>query len=401
MPRKRKRPREENDYNEASNKRGRWEQERPNPWVEWFRSGRNKQLGVQDDTEGHLVYKPGDLLQGRYEVKGDLGEGTFGKVVKVVDRFEKRTVALKIIKNVQKYREAAKLEINVLVKLGKYDPSGKYQCVGMLDYFDFHGHMCIAFEMLGKSVFDFLKENNYHPYPIEQVRQMSYELCYAVNFLHKNRITHTDLKPENILFKNSSYDEKDGVRVVRNAEIRLIDFGSATFNHEHHSLIVSTRHYRAPEVIMEITWSQPCDVWSIGCIVFEMALGKTVFQTHEDREHLAMMERVVGRFPTRMARESRVKYFRRGILDWDPGSLNGQFVRQNCKPLMDNIPGEKVDDEKEDWVNMFNLIRKMFIYEPNRRLTLPEAVRHPFFDKLKGFRGKSSSYRSSGRSGSR
>jgi len=401
MPRKRKRQREEHEYNETSNKRGRWDQERPNPWIEWFRGGRNKQPGAQDDTEGHLVYKPGDLLQGRYEVKGDLGEGTFGKVVKVVDRFEKRTVALKIIKNVQKYREAAKLEINVLVKLGKYDPSGKYQCVGMLDYFDFHGHMCIAFEMLGKSVFDFLKENNYHPYPIEQVRQMSYELCYAVNFLHKNRITHTDLKPENILFKNSSFDEKDGVRVVRNAEIRLIDFGSATFNHEHHSLIVSTRHYRAPEVIMEITWSQPCDVWSIGCIVFEMALGKTVFQTHENREHLAMMERVVGRFPTRMARESRVKYFRRGILDWDPGSLNGQFVRQNCKPLLDNIPEDKVGEEKDDWVNMFNLIRKMFIYEPNRRLTLPEAVRHPFFDKLKGIRGKSSSYRSSGRSGSR
>jgi len=401
MPRKRKRQREDNEYNEASNKRGRWDQERPNPWADWFRDRRNKPPGAQDDAEGHLVYKPGDLLQGRYEVKGDLGEGTFGKVVKVVDRFEKRTVALKIIKNVQKYREAAKLEINVLAKLGKYDPTGKYQCVGMLDYFDFHGHMCIAFEMLGKSVFDFLKENNYNPYPIEQVRQMSYELCYAVNFLHKNRITHTDLKPENILFKNSSYDEINGVRIVRNAEIRLIDFGSATFNHEHHSLIVSTRHYRAPEVIMEITWAQPCDVWSIGCIVYEMALGKTVFQTHENREHLAMMERVVGRFPTRMARESRVKYFRRGVLDWDPGSLNGQFVRQNCKPLLDNIPEDKVGEEKEDWVDMFNLIKKMFIYEPSRRLTLPEAVRHPFFDKLRRFRGASSSYRSSGRSGSR
>jgi len=400
MPRKRKRQREDNEFNEASNKRGRWDQDRPNPWAEWFRD-RRKPPGAQDDEEGHLVYKPGDLLQGRYEVKGDLGEGTFGKVVKVVDRFEKRTVALKIIKNVQKYREAAKLEINVLAKLGKYDPTGKYQCVGMLDYFDFHGHMCIAFEMLGKSVFDFLKENNYNPYPIEQVRQMSYELCYAVNFLHKNRITHTDLKPENILFKNSSYDEINGVRIVRNAEIRLIDFGSATFNHEHHSLIVSTRHYRAPEVIMEITWAQPCDVWSIGCIVYEMALGKTVFQTHENREHLAMMERVVGRFPTRMARESRVKYFRRGVLDWDPGSLNGQFVRQNCKPLLDNIPEDKVGEEKEDWVDMFNLIKKMFIYEPSRRLTLPEAVRHPFFDKLRRFRGASSSYRSSGRSGSR
>ena len=78
-----------------------------------------------------MVYKNGDVLQGRYEIKCDLGEGTFGKVVKVHDRFDQKIVALKIIKNVLKYREAAKLEINVLSKLGKYDPTGKYQCVEM------------------------------------------------------------------------------------------------------------------------------------------------------------------------------------------------------------------------------------------------------------------------------
>ena len=134
--------------------------------------------------------------------------------------------------------------------------------------------MCISFEILGKSVFDFLKENNYEPYPLEHVRQMAYELCYSVNFLHRNRITHTDLKPENILFYDSSfeyetrYDERErrssSVKNVNNPEIRLIDFGSATFHHEHHSTIVSTRHYRAPEVILELGWSSPCDVWSIG-----------------------------------------------------------------------------------------------------------------------------------------
>ena len=52
--------------------------------------------------------------------------------------------------------------------------------------------------------------------------------------------------------------------------VKLIDFGSATFDWEHHSTVVSTRHYRAPEVILELGWAQPCDVWSIGCIVFEL-----------------------------------------------------------------------------------------------------------------------------------
>lgn len=89
-------------------------------------------------------------------------------------------VALKIIKNVDKYREAAKLEINVLEKLAEQDPKGKHLCVRMLDWFDYHGHMCIAFEMLGASVFDFLKDNNYNPYPLDHVRHIAYQLCYAV-----------------------------------------------------------------------------------------------------------------------------------------------------------------------------------------------------------------------------
>lgn len=42
------------------------------------------------------------------------------------------------------------------------------------------------------------------------------------------------------------------MRVLKSPEIRLIDFGSTTFDHEHHSTIVQTRHYRAPEVVMEL-----------------------------------------------------------------------------------------------------------------------------------------------------
>lgn len=49
----------------------------------------------------------------------------------------------------------------------------------------------------------------------------------------------------------------------------------------------------------ELGWSQPCDVWSIGCIMFELHLGITLFQTHDNREHLAMMERILGPVPYR------------------------------------------------------------------------------------------------------
>ncbi|XP_016838204.1 probable dual specificity protein kinase madd-3 isoform X2 [Nasonia vitripennis] len=343
---------------------------------------------VEDDEDGHLVYHSGDVLANRYKVLATLGEGTFGKVVKVKDLQMDHVMALKIIKNVEKYREAARLEINALEKIAAKDPEGQHLCVKMLDWFNYHGHMCIAFEMLGLSVFDFLRDNDFQPYPLDHVRHMGYQLCYAVKFLHDNKLTHTDLKPENILFVDSAFDlvynskktvpsKRKDVRIVKRTDIRLIDFGSATFDHEHHSTIVSTRHYRAPEVILELGWAQPCDVWSIGCILFELYLGITLFQTHDNREHLAMMERILGTIPHRMARKTKIKYFYHGKLDWDDKSSAGRYVRDYCKPLHRYLLS---DDE--DHKQLFDLIQKMLNYEPSSRITLKEALAHPFFDAL-------------------
>ncbi|XP_070524869.1 dual specificity protein kinase CLK2 isoform X4 [Cardiocondyla obscurior] len=342
----------------------------------------------EDDEDGHLIYQSGDILANRYKVLATLGEGTFGKVVKVKDLQMDHVMALKIIKNVEKYREAAKLEINALEKIALKDPEGQHLCVKMLDWFNYHGHMCIAFEMLGLSVFDFLRDNSYQPYPLEHVRHMGYQLCYAVKFLHDNKLTHTDLKPENILFVDSDYDntynnrkgflfKRRDMRRVKRTDIRLIDFGSATFDHEHHSTIVSTRHYRAPEVILELGWSQPCDVWSIGCILFELYLGITLFQTHDNREHLAMMERILGTIPHRMARKTKTKYFYHGKLDWDDKSSAGRYVRENCKLLH-----RYMLSDDEDHRQLFDLVQRMLEYEPSQRITLKDALTHPFFDSL-------------------
>ncbi|XP_070853146.1 uncharacterized protein Doa isoform X4 [Drosophila suzukii] len=367
------------------------------------RSKKTAKPVIQDDADGHLIYHTGDILHHRYKIMATLGEGTFGRVVKVKDMERDYCMALKIIKNVEKYREAAKLEINALEKIAQKDPHCDHLCVKMIDWFDYHGHMCIVFEMLGLSVFDFLRENNYEPYSLDQVRHMAYQLCYSVKFLHDNRLTHTDLKPENILFVDSDYtshynhkivsiaaicnegnpylyfpySQNREVRRVKNTDVRLIDFGSATFDHEHHSTIVSTRHYRAPEVILELGWSQPCDVWSIGCILFELYLGITLFQTHDNREHLAMMERILGQIPYRMARKTKTKYFYHGKLDWDEKSSAGRYVRDHCKPLfLCQL------SDSEDHCELFSLIKKMLEYEPSSRITLGEALRHPFFDRL-------------------
>ena len=129
--------------------------------------------------------------------------------------------------------------------------------------------------------------------------------------LHDLNLIHTDLKPENILLVNNHYQtftynrqvptstntgnrSAKNRRVLLDTDIRLIDFGSATFDDEYHSSVVSTRHYRAPEIILGLGWSFPCDIWSIGCILVEFFTGDALFQTHDNLEHLAMMESVCG-----------------------------------------------------------------------------------------------------------
>lgn len=351
---------------------------------------------VQDDSEGHLIYKESDVILERYEVVRTLGEGTFGKVVECRDLHRTReAVAVKVIKNIDKYREAAKLEINVLLKIKEKDPKGDNLCVRMLSCFDYFGHVCITFDMLGLSVFDFLKENAYHPYTMEQVRHIVYQLVKAVKFLHDIQLTHTDLKPENILFVCSDSDleydpkMKRMIRRIRCSDIRLIDFGSATFQHEHHSTIVSTRHYRAPEVILEVGWSYPCDVWSIGCIAFELYSGYTLFQTHDNREHLAMMERILGSIPYRLAKKSRTGYFWHGRLDWNYHSLAGKYVREICKPLYRYMTSETCEHRQ-----LFDLIERMLEYDPADRMVLADALRHPYFAKVVGASGDSDRDRS-------
>lgn len=147
--------------------------------------------------------------------------------------------------------------------------------------------------------------------------------CLINVVLHDLHLIHTDLKPENILLVNGAYQtftydrhipsSSQNVsrsaryrKVLLNPEIRLIDFGSATFNDEYHSSVVSTRHYRAPEIILNLGWSYPCDMWSIGCILVEFFTGDALFQTHDNLEHLAMMEAVCdGKIETDMIRKVR------------------------------------------------------------------------------------------------
>uniref|UniRef100_A0AAY5JWG1 dual-specificity kinase n=1 Tax=Esox lucius TaxID=8010 RepID=A0AAY5JWG1_ESOLU len=327
---------------------------------------RKRSRSVEDDEEGHLIYHSGLVLKARYKVVATLGEGAFGKVVECIDTSnDDERVALKIIKNIDRYREAAMSEVEVLEQMNTLDNEKTFGCVRMLNWFDYHGHICIVFELLGLSTFDFLKENSFLPFTVEQIRHMSYQIFRAVAFLHRNKLTHTDLKPENILFVNSDYDMKYNAkmkrdeRTLKNLDVKVVDFGNATYDHEHHTSVVSTRHYRAPEVILAGV---------------EPGVLPGFF-----KEHLAMMERVLGPIPAQLLQKTKKRrYVHHDRLDWDEHSSSGRYVRKHCKPLKQYMSSKSSDHEQ-----LFDLVQSMLQYDTSRRLTLEEALWHPFFHPVR------------------
>mmetsp|Transcript_11657 Transcript_11657/g.42626 ORF Transcript_11657/g.42626 Transcript_11657/m.42626 type:complete len:205 (+) Transcript_11657:279-893(+) len=133
-----------------------------------------------DDKDGHYVFELGENLSSRYKILSKMGEGTFGRVVECWDRQKKSYCAIKIIRNIPKYRSAAMIEIDVLKTLQKHDPEGKRGCVKLKDWFDYRGHVCMVFERLGLSLYDFLRKNHYHGFALETVREFGIQLLEAV-----------------------------------------------------------------------------------------------------------------------------------------------------------------------------------------------------------------------------
>jgi len=210
--------------------------------------------------------------------------------------------------------------------------------------------------------------------------------------MHELKLVHTDLKPENTLFVSSDSvkvpdckgvkgSPGDFKRLPKSSAIKLIDFGSTTFEDQDHTSVVSTRHYRAPEVILGLGWNYPCDIWSVGCILVELCSGETLFQTHENLEHLAMMERVLGPLPHHMIKKSDrryVKYFRHGTrLNWPEGASSRESIRAVRKlPKLRDLIMQHVDHSAGLFID---LLQGLLKFEPSERLKASEALRHPFF----------------------
>lgn len=417
----------------------------------------------QTDKEGHYVYQENDIFaKNRFQALQLLGQGTFGKVVKCRDYLNDITVAVKIIRAVDRYRQAAKTELRVLQTIKENDRLGQYQCLLLREFFDYKNHICLVTDLYGRSVYDFMTNNGYARFPGSHVQAIGKQLVRSVCFLHDLGIIHTDLKPENILICDETCVEQQlrkqildtlterrkrasgGKRkILINPEVKLIDFGSAVFHNEYHPPVVSTRHYRAPEIVLGLGWSFPCDIWSIACVLVELVTGESLYPIHENLEHMAMMQRINNEsFPKKMVdkmffkvenkygniptdlQATVVKYFDRetGQLQWPVRNSKGNIVTKDkswkrvmtsCDRLdafiskklqmdygpwleihwnMDyesnwNLICSKNHDERNIdknvfsfWYQFVNLCRRMFEFDPTKRITAQEVIEHEWFN---------------------
>lgn len=354
----------------------------------------------------------------RFEVGEVLGRGTFGKVFDCFDRKRRRRVAVKVVRRVPRYLEAARIEADILFRLGDVaDENGEdaSHCVRLLKHFSHHGHECLAFERLGPSLLDFLKSNQYRPFETRTLRRVAAQLLEALAFLHDAcHLVHTDLKLENVLFTSSEVVKlavpesaaRCGVvpadmapspvtttatttlEYLRpaSAAIKLIDFGGATVGTGGLKQgVINTRQYRSPEVVLELGWSFPSDVWGLGCILMELFTGDLLFPTHDEWEHLALMERVVGRFPPNLIRAcaKRDAYFSAssGMVRWPAAStreFNVEHVRR-ADALSRVVSSKSANCVEDDPSAFTDLVSRMLVLDPAVRSTARELRRSSSF----------------------
>lgn len=345
----------------------------------------------RDDTVGHFRGGAGTVIADRYKVVRDVGLGTFGRVVECLDLRRARKsaggqgtgdvdyVAIKIVRGVRRYYDSAVIEANIVEEVNRRGGRGISHCAILHDAFTWNSHYCLVFEALGPSLYDFLKKHNYCGFPMICVRDFTKQLMEALEFMHSFGLVHTDLKPENILLVN--YREVPykwhgrTYMIPESTKVKVIDFGGATYDNEKKSSVVNTRQYRAPEVILGLGWSMPSDLWSAGCILAELYLGELLFATHDNQEHLALIEKVVGPFPpSSLSRAKNSQLVEEAFDDNGRHRLDRVLPPESVSYVSKMRPLESVVRPEDG--RFLDLLRMLLVVNPDDRATAQACVRH-------------------------
>jgi len=156
----------------------------------------------------------------------------------------------------------------------------------------------------------------------------------------------------------------------------IVDLGNACWTHRHFSEDIQTRQYRAPEVLIGSKYNTSADMWSLGCMTFELLTGDLLFDPRagddydRDEDHLAMFQELLGRIPKRLALEGK---YAKQFFD-KKGSLK-HIKSLKFWPIQDVLV-EKYHFAKEDADAVADFMRPLLDFDPKTRATALDALRH-------------------------
>ncbi|XP_066932219.1 serine/threonine-protein kinase 36-like [Clytia hemisphaerica] len=236
-----------------------------------------------------------------YHVLDLIGEGSFGKVYKGRKKHTGQLVALKFIpKNNRSQKELKNLhrEIEIMSKLKHKN------IVSLLDSFETEREVCVVIEYAEGELFQILEDDL--KIPEAQVQKIAAQLCEALYYLHSHRILHRDMKPQNIL-------------LTKTGDVKLCDFGFAramSFQTLVLTSIKGTPLYMSPELVEEKPYDHTSDLWSLGCILYELYVGNPPFYTNSIFQLVSLIKKDPIKWPSDM--NPVFRNFLEGLLTKDP-----------------------------------------------------------------------------------
>ncbi|KAK4791647.1 hypothetical protein SAY86_032060 [Trapa natans] len=333
-----------------------------------------------DDTEGYYSYRLGEILDGRYEVIAAHGQGVFSNVVRCRDlkarSGEPQEVAVKIIRNNETMYKSGLAELGILNKLVGADPDDKRHCVRLFSSFKYRNHLCLVFESLSMNLREVLKKFGRNiGLKLTAIRTYAKQLFIALKHLRNCGVLHSDIKPDNML-----------VNEAKNV-LKLCDFGNAMYagKNEITPYLVS-RFYRAPEIILGLPYDHPIDVWSVGCCLYELYTGKVLFPGSTNNEMIRLHIELKGPFPKKMLRKGAfiephfdqdLNYITQEEDTVTKQKMNRVIHKIKQRDIGSIIKGYPGEDPKM-LANFKDLLDKIFVLDPDKRMTVQQALSHPF-----------------------
>ncbi|XP_043828326.1 serine/threonine-protein kinase 33 [Dromiciops gliroides] len=299
--------------------------------IETCRKLSQQQWTRSSSTEGkipHMRMEDCTAIQQIYSFGRKLGQGSFGVVIEVIHKETDLKWAMKKVNKEKAGSSAVKLlerEVNILKSVNHE------HIIHLERVFETPKRMYLVMELCEDGELKEILNSKGH-FSENETRQIIGDLGSAIAYLHRKDIVHRDLKLENILVKSSSTNEKNET----NFNIKVTDFGLAVQKEGGCEVMLQstcgTPIYMAPEVINAHDYSQQCDIWSIGVIMYMLLCGEPPFLANSEEKLFELIRKGQLCFENSIweSASDSARYVLKQLLKVDPAH------RITAKELLDN-----------------------------------------------------------------